>query len=140
MRQRSSSVPSLPLYIHDGFNLQKYSTYLSNRSDFVVEDHHSYFVFTPADESEPAAQHTSDVKGSVSDDLGAADWKDRDNLVIGEWSCALTAQSLSTQSNPDEARRQFCTTQMAVYTNMSAGWSFWCELYPLFSLASNQFE
>ncbi|KAF8447349.1 glycoside hydrolase [Boletus edulis BED1] len=125
MRQRSSGGPSLPLYIHDGFNLQKYSTYLSNRSDFVVEDHHSYFVFTPADESEPASQHTSDVTGLISGDLGTADSKDRENLVIGEWSCALTAQSLATQSNPDEARRQFCTTQMGAYTNMSAGWSFW---------------
>ncbi|KAF8546974.1 glycoside hydrolase [Imleria badia] len=125
MRQRSTGGPNLPLYIHDGFNLEKYSTYLAARSDFVVEDHHSYFVFTPADESEPASQHTGDVKGPISGDLGTADTKDRDNLVIGEWSCALTDQSLSTQRDPDEARRQFCTTQMGVYTNMSAGWSFW---------------
>ena len=127
MRQRSPGGPNLPLYIHDGFNIQKYATYLSNRSDFVIEDHHSYFVFTPADESEPVSQHTGDVKGPISGDLGTADSKDRENLIIGEWSCALTDQSLSTQSNPDEARRQFCTTQMGVYTNTSAGWSFWCE-------------
>lgn len=129
MRQRSTGVPNLPLYIHDGFNLQKYSTYLSERSDFVIEDHHSYFVFTPADESEPAFQHTSDVRGSISGDLGAADSKDRENLVINEWSCALTAQSLSTQRDPDEARKQFCTTQMGVYANTSGGWSFWCASY-----------
>ena len=132
MRQRSPGEPNLPLYIHDGFNLQKYSTYLSGRSDFVIEDHHSYFVFTPADDSEPASQHTSDVRGSISGDLGAADSKDRENLVIGEWSCALTAQSLSTQGNPDEARKQFCTTQMGVYTNTSGGWSFWCASYHAF--------
>lgn len=127
MRQRSSGGPSLPLYINDGFNLPKYSTYISGRPDFVVEDHHSYFVFTPADESEPASQHTSDVKGSIAGDLWAAGSKERENLVIGEWSCALTGQSLSTQSDPDEATKQFCTTQMGVYANTSAGWSFWCK-------------
>ncbi|KAG9313350.1 glycoside hydrolase superfamily [Chiua virens] len=102
MRQRSSGGVSLPIYIHDGFNLDKYSAYLSERTDFVVEDHHSYFVFTPADESEPASQHTSDY---------------RENLVINE--------CLSTQRDPNEAQKQFCTIQMGVYTNTSAGWSFW---------------
>lgn len=129
MRQKSSGEVDLPLYIHDGFNLQQYSAFLSQRSDFVVEDHHSYFVFSASDESEPASQHTSDIKGPISGDFGAADSKDRDNLVISEWSCALTTQSLSTQADPNAARKQFCTTQMNVYTNASAGWSFWCTSY-----------
>lgn len=129
MRQKSAGELDLPLYIHDGFNLQQYSAFLSQRTDFVVEDHHSYFVFSPSDESESASQHTSDIEGSISSDLGTADAKDRDNLVISEWSCALTAQSLSTQANPNEARKEFCTAQMGVYANMSAGWSFWCRFH-----------
>lgn len=130
MRQKSSGELDLPLYIHDGFNLQQYSTFLSQRTDFVVEDHHSYFVFSSGDQSEPASQHTNDLEGPISSDLGAADSKERDNLVISEWSCALTAQSMSTQADPDVARRQFCTTQMDVYANTSAGWSFWCTFLP----------
>ena len=126
MRQKSTGEIDLPLYIHDGFNLQQYSTFVSQRPDFVVEDHHSYFVFSTADQSEPASQHTSDIQGSISSDLEAAALNDRRNLVISEWSCALTDQSLASQSDPDEARKQFCTTQMDVYAGTSAGWAFWC--------------
>ncbi|KAH9857066.1 glycoside hydrolase [Lenzites betulinus] len=125
MRQVSPAAQALPLYIHDGFNLEQYSDFVANRSDFVVQDHHSYFVFTPTDAAEPASQHTKDIQGSMSDSLGAASDRQRRNLVVDEFSCALTEQSLADESDPDTARRTFCTGQMEIYQNETAGWAFW---------------
>ncbi|KAG5728300.1 putative dolichyl-phosphate-mannose--glycolipid alpha-mannosyltransferase [Termitomyces sp. T112] len=124
----SNSTLSLPLYIHDGFNLERYSQFVANRTDFVVQDHHSYFVFTPSDSSEPASQHTSDIKGPISKSFVDASLKERGNLFIGEWSCALSSDSMAHEADPDQARRDFCSGQMSVYANAAAGWSFWSYL------------
>lgn len=125
MRAVSPQAATLPLYVHDGFNLQQFSDYVSNRSDFVVQDHHSYFVFTPQDSAKPAKQHTSDIATGTNRSLSHASVHERRNLIIGEWSCALTDESLANEDDRDEARRQFCTGQMEVYTNTTAGWAFW---------------
>ncbi|KAI0093534.1 glycoside hydrolase [Irpex rosettiformis] len=125
MRAVYSNSTSFPLYLHDGFNLKRFSNYVANRSDFVVQDHHSYFVFTPHDESEPASQHTSDVENDIADSLQGVSDRQRRNLVIDEFSCALTGDSLKDEDDPDEARKEFCTGQMEVYTNTTAGWAFW---------------
>ncbi|KAF7363339.1 putative dolichyl-phosphate-mannose--glycolipid alpha-mannosyltransferase [Mycena sanguinolenta] len=118
---------NLPLYIHDGFNLQKYSDYVAQRRDFVVQDHHSYFVFTPSDDKKSASAHTQEIKTSISDSLTKAAANQRRNLIIGEWSCALTPQSLSQDSDESEedARRNFCLAQLETYSNATAGWTFW---------------
>lgn len=126
MRQISPVAAGFPLYIHDGFNLEQFSAYVGNRTDFVVEDHHSYFVFTPQDDAEPADQHTSDVEGSIADSFIAASQQERGNLVIDEFSCALTDQSLQGD-NADQARQAFCTAQVETYANTTAGWAFWGE-------------
>ncbi|KAH7915012.1 glycoside hydrolase superfamily [Hygrophoropsis aurantiaca] len=125
MRQVSPIANSFPLYIHDGFDIDRFSDFIANRTDFIVEDHHSYFVFTPSDDSEPASQHKGDVDGPIASSLLAASNKARRNLVIDEWSCALTDKSLSTQKDPARARKDFCMGQMDVYANISAGWGFW---------------
>ncbi len=127
MRAVYPNSTTFPLYLHDGFKLDRFSNYLANRTDFVVQDHHSYFVFTPQDESEPAAQHTSDVETNIADSLQAASDRLRRNLVIDEFSCALTDDSLKDEDDPEEARREFCTGQMQVYANATAGWAFWCK-------------
>ncbi|KAJ3010169.1 hypothetical protein NUW54_g2568 [Trametes sanguinea] len=125
MRQISLASETFPLYIHDGFNLAQYSDFVANRSDFVVLDHHSYFVFTPGDVAEPASEHTKDIRGSISDALAAASSSQRRNLVIDEFSCALTDQSLAGETSPDQARQDFCQGQMDIYQNLTAGWAFW---------------
>ncbi|KAJ6547445.1 glycoside hydrolase superfamily [Mycena capillaripes] len=117
---------SFPVYIHDAFNLAEFSDLIANRSDFVVQDHHSYFVFTPQDGKKPASQHTKEIKTAISDSLAKAYTNQRGNLVVGEWSCALAPNSLSGE--PDEkmaAVRDFCNVQLQVYSNTTAGWSFW---------------
>ena len=126
MRQTSPTAAAFPIYLHDAFDLQRFSDFIANRTDFVVQDHHSYFVFTPSDDEEPATEHTSDIKGAIAGSLAKASAQQRRNLVVDEWSCALTAESLLHESDPDGARRDFCTGQMTVYANDTAGWGFWC--------------
>lgn len=120
----------MPLYVHDGFDLQRFSKFVASRNDFIVEDHHSYFVFTPSDASEPGSGHTQDVKSSVSDSLTVASTRARRNLIIGEWSCALTPQSLANDPDRDATTKNFCSTQLDVYSNVTAGWAFWCMSSP----------
>jgi glucan 1,3-beta-glucosidase len=75
--------------------------------------------------AESAQSHTVDVNTTISSDLKAASLANRRNLVVDEWSCALTARSLSQESDPASAQRDFCTGQMNVYADAAAGWSFW---------------
>jgi len=49
------------------------------------------------------------------------------NMIIGEFSCALSDAALARQTNADDARRAFCTTQLATYQNITSGWHFWCK-------------
>lgn len=128
MRQVSPQAQSLPLYVHDGFDLDRFSKYIAGRTDFVVHDYHSYFVFTPQDNAKPAHVHTVDIATNTSDSLAQASAQERRNLIVGEWSCALTPDSLKKEGDEDDARKQFCTGQMEVYTNDTAGWAFWCKL------------
>ncbi|KAI0748311.1 glycoside hydrolase superfamily [Daedaleopsis nitida] len=125
MRQVGGNAASFPLYFHDGFDLKRFSDFVANRKDFVVQDHHSYFVFTASDASESATDHVGDVHGSIAHDLASASERQRRNLVVDEFSCALTDQSLSRESDPDGARWAFCEGQVDIYQNETAGWSFW---------------
>lgn len=129
LRQVSPEAAAFPFYIHDGFDLSRFADYISTRNDFVVLDHHSYFVFGDADSQKtPANQLTSSLspgQGSVSQQIIAAAAEERRNIVIDEFSCALSGDALSGSSDPIGDRRKFCTGQMESYTNATAGWSFW---------------
>ncbi|CAL1704947.1 unnamed protein product [Somion occarium] len=125
MRAVSEDAKNLPLYLHDGFNLNRFSKYVASRKDFVVQDHHSYFVFGKNDKSASASQHTSDVKSKVSGSLATTSNKQRRNLVVDEWSCALTPASSQQENNQAQAQKKFCSTQLATYSGTAAGWSFW---------------
>lgn len=129
MRQMSPAAASFPLYVHDGFDLELFSEYIASRPDFVVQDHHSYFVFTSSDDAEPASQHTDDIKGPISSSLANCSTQERRNLVVDEWSCALTDQSMANAADQNSTRQNFCTGQMQVYANDTAGWSFWCMCF-----------
>lgn len=126
----------LPLYIHDAFDLGRYAGYIAGRSDFVVEDHHSYFVYTDEDANTPAWLHAQHVLGPVRLGLEKESTVARRNLIIGEWSCALTAASLANAEDPANSRWWFCSNEESVYRNVSAGWHFWsyrtedCDVNP----------
>lgn len=142
MRQVFPQASTFPLYLHDGFDLQRFSTYVSARHDFVVQDHHSYFVFTTEDDEESASNHTSDIEGGLADSLRAASDAQRRNLVVDEFSCALSDDSLKNETDPEQARRDFCTGQLDVYANTTAGWSFWgmdCALSTFLTVSQSLF-
>ncbi|EPQ58194.1 glycoside hydrolase [Gloeophyllum trabeum ATCC 11539] len=128
IRNVSSAAEALPLYIHDGFDLTRFSRYVGNRSDFVVQDHHSYFVYTSADENETASDHATDVRSTVLNDLDYASRTGHRNLVVDEWSCALAPQSLAEESDKGGAQQRFCTDQSIAYSSAVAGWGFWGEI------------
>lgn len=125
MRAAGPGAESMPLYLHDGFDLDRFSKFVSPRKDFVVQDHHSYFVFTPSDHQQSASQHTDNVQGGVSTSLNTVADQLRRNLIVGEWSCSLTSESLNNEKDPNQAQRTFCEAQMNVYSNTTAGWAFW---------------
>jgi glucan 1,3-beta-glucosidase len=134
MRMTTPAAKDMPIYVHDGFDLEGFSSFVANRTDFVVQDHHSYFVFSASDKKESGTQHTADVQSSVSQALAAVSEKQHRNLVVDEWSCALTPESVASEGNVDQVRKDFCAEQMKVYSNATAGWSFWGTLFAFLSL------
>ncbi|KAH8833859.1 glycoside hydrolase [Flagelloscypha sp. PMI_526] len=113
----------MPLYVHNGFDYNRFRPFMVSRKDFVVEDHHSYFVFGASDSGKPASEHTQNINTTISHQLVSG--LSGINAIVGEWSCALTPQSLSMEVNPEESRRQFCLAQLTLYDNTTAGWHFW---------------
>ncbi|KAF8911177.1 glycoside hydrolase family 5 protein [Gymnopilus junonius] len=135
IRYTSSLAGRLPLYLHDGFDVTRFSKFVAARTDFIVQDHHSYFVFTPSDKAESGSQHLVDVNSTIAESLLQTAAAQRRNLVVDEWSCALTPESLQKDDNADAVQKQFGAEQMRVYSNATAGWAFWCKvLSPLFAM------
>ncbi|KAF8652708.1 hypothetical protein AX16_004212 [Volvariella volvacea WC 439] len=135
MRQSSPSAANFPLYIHDAFQLNSLDVVIPSRAAFLVQDHHAYFAYTKDDSSMSASEHTQDIRVGVKNSLQQI--FERRNFVVGEWSCALTNESLSKGSpDVDQARKEFCEAQSSAYSDTSNGWLFWsytmedCEQHP----------
>lgn len=131
LRQLSPEAASFPFYIHDGFDLQRFSDWNAARNDFVVVDHHQYFVFgDEASRDIPINDLTTSLTqgdNSVYDQLSSASDATRRNVIVGEWSCALTPEATAQSSDPQEEQRRYCTGQLETYINSTAGWAFWCK-------------
>ncbi|KAL9935520.1 hypothetical protein V8E36_005868 [Tilletia maclaganii] len=125
MRNASSYAATVPLYFHDAFKLEKGARFVANRTDFVVQDHHSYYVYTPMDIGMSAKAHIKKINGQISDWMSGQSDVARRNLIVGEWSCALADISKSQSSQPEADQRTFCEAQRDVYSSVSAGWTFW---------------
>ena len=67
------------------------------------------------------------LAGSVGSALMATGMGLNGNLIIGEWSCALSEDSLRLEENPIASRRQFCEVQEKTYRDVGAGAAFWSE-------------
>ncbi|WVW86282.1 hypothetical protein I302_108324 [Kwoniella bestiolae CBS 10118] len=129
LRQVSPEASVFPFYLNDAFDMSRFADYISTRKDFVVLDHHSYFVFGDANsQATPANQLTASLtpgQGGLSQQIIGASNEGRRNIVIDEFSCALSGQALSNSQDQQGDRRAFCTGQMESYTNATAGYSFW---------------
>ena len=117
--------PTMPLYFHDAFNLNKGAAFVAGRSDFVVQDHHSYYVYTSADTSLSAKGHIKAINGGIKTWMEQQSDIARRNVIVGEWSCALAPSSLSKSSDKTGDQTNFCTDQEEVYREAEAGWTFW---------------
>ncbi|PWN48295.1 glycoside hydrolase [Violaceomyces palustris] len=135
IRSINKYTATVPLYFHDAFNLKKGAQFVANRSDFVVQDHHSYYVYTPDDIATSAQGHVSQIKGTILNEMNAQSSVARRNLIVGEWSCALSSLSLAQSSNPTKDQTDFCTSQAQVWQESTAGFSFWS--YKMLNCNSN---
>ncbi|EPQ28427.1 uncharacterized protein PFL1_04253 [Pseudozyma flocculosa PF-1] len=129
MRKSSPYAATVPLYFHDAFVLNKGANFVSKRPDFVVSDHHSYYVYTDSDQGTSAQGHISQLDGEITGEFEAASAKARRNLIVGEWSCALADSSLKgiKGADRDAAQRDFCEAQRNVWETTTAGWTFWSK-------------
>lgn len=125
MRKVNKQAENLPLYFHDAFKPEKGAKFAGKRSDFVVQDTHSYFVFTESDRSTTAKKHTSKIQNSYQSSLEKLSKTARGNFVIGEWSCALNPQSLSNSKDKDKSTAEFCQAQVESYGKAATGYFFW---------------
>ena len=89
------------------------------------------FVFTPQDNSESASSHITDLSlsGSVGSALMNAGMGLNGNFIIGEWSCALSDDSLSVEEDPISSRKLFCDVQEQTYRDVSSGSTFWSKQF-----------
>lgn len=126
MRAVSSS---MPLYLHDGFQLNNMVTYVTKNLDKyqpIIVDDHAYFVFTSSQQSTPITSITSQIKSSTKSQLSTANGNLNGNLVIGEMGCANADGQ--TVSDMDTALKAYCEAQVDVYSEVTAGWIFWAAL------------
>ncbi len=125
MRAASTYANTLPLYFHDAFSMVDGSNFVASRNDFVVTDHHAYYVYNAYDQSISAAQHVSRINGPIEANYYAKSAIARRNMIVGEWSCALAPSSLAQSSNPVQDQTNFCESEAKVWSATSAGWHFW---------------
>lgn len=125
MRAASPAAATVPLYFHDAFVLEKGAAFVSKRSDFVVSDHHAYYVYTPSDQALSAQGHISKLDGSIFKQFGKQSSVARRNLIVGEWSCALAWSSIQNSKNPVADQTEFCQTQQDIWQTTGSGWTFW---------------
>lgn len=116
---------NMPLYFHDAFSPEQGAKFAGKRDDFVVQDTHSYFVYTQQDKDMDAKSHTSQIKKQVLGALKHQSGKARGKMVVGEWSCALNSKSLSNAHNKHKATSSFCQAQTNTYRKATAGVMFW---------------
>lgn len=125
IRSINSYTKNLPLYFHDAFNMAKGAQFTATRSDFVVQDYHSYFVYTSSDTSMSANAHTKAISGSLLQTFTKNSATGRRNMIVGEWSCALNPGSLTSSSDKDTDQRNYCLAQQETYGNATAGYHYW---------------
>ncbi|EJC98279.1 glycoside hydrolase [Fomitiporia mediterranea MF3/22] len=121
--------PTLPLYIHDAWDTDKYAAFAGARaeSDFVVVDHHLYRCFTSSDQALSGDEHANVLRTHMDGELAARASACRGNIVIAEFSAALNPASLRSDEagEQDRQRRVFARAELGIFERHCAGWYFW---------------
>lgn len=124
----ASSNASLPVYIGDAWNVEKYSEFIAKHQDqfdFCVLDTHQYFCHMPADHAKTAEQHTKHLQTGLKDKLISASRRIRGSLVVGEWAVVLNNKSIPQGRHDGDVMREFGQAQLAVYDQACAGQFYW---------------
>lgn len=137
IREIGSVDESIPIYISDGWDLNRTLQWTNNRQAFkirpsnpIVIDTHRYYTFSDADR----AQAPQQIISRIPHELAELDGKEGDlskrgeaQIVIGEWSCVLDGQTWSRVS-PDEKDglvSQFGQAQSQRWQQRAGGSYFW---------------
>ena len=99
-------------------------------------------LLRPSDPDAPVTKAADNLGAGISAALLEASVIARRNMIIGEFSCALSNDSLAQADEPVAARKEFCTAQVEAYANVTSGWHFWswtaerCEKDPAWCMQS----
>lgn len=117
-----------PIFIDDARDPNWYSQFVGKRDDFVVMDRHIYRCFTPHDEKLSGEQQAANIRGPTQDELKKLHVNAHGNIIIGEWSAALSPKGMPHGANAgeqDRQRRVFVKAQREVFNENCAGQFFW---------------
>jgi len=131
LSDRAEGGPSpndFPIFIDSAWDPNWYSQIVGKRDDFVVMDHHLYRCFTDQDKRLSGERQAADIRGRTKDELKKHHTNAHGNLIIGEWSAALSPEGMPHGANAgeqDRQRRVFVQAQRDVYNENCAGHFFW---------------
>lgn len=124
IREIGGTTADFPLYVSDSFAPRRAADLVAGRKDFTVQDTHKYYAFTNNDQS--AKEITNDVKTSARKTMVDITDTVEDRYIIGEWSCALSPSSTSSdQDTKVQELSDFCTAEIDTYRNVTSGMFFW---------------
>jgi len=126
--ERGPPPDDFPIFIDSAWDPNWYSQIVGKRDDFVVMDHHLYRCFTDQDKRLSGEQQAADIRGRTKDELKKYHANAHGNLIIGEWSAALSPEGMPHGANAgeqDRQRRVFVQAQREVYNENCAGHFFW---------------
>lgn len=117
-----------PIFIDDARDPNWYSQIVGKRDDFVVVDRHVYRCFTAHDKQLTGEQQAADIRGHARDELKKHHVNAHGNIIIGEWSAALSPEGMppgADAGEQDRQRRIFVQAQREVFNDNCAGQFFW---------------
>jgi aryl-phospho-beta-D-glucosidase BglC (GH1 family) len=137
IREIGSVDESIPIYISDGWDLNRALGWANKRHAFrqqypnpIVIDTHRYYTFSDADR----AQAPQQIISRIPQELAELDGKDGDlsqrgeaQLIVGEWSCVLDGQTWSrvSEGERDGLIAQFGRAQSQRWQQRAGGSYFW---------------
>lgn len=127
---------SIPIYVSDGWNLNKALEWAGKRHAFksprnpVVVDTHRYYTFSEEDRSQTPQQIIARIGGELGEvaaKRGSLTDRGEAQLVVGEWSCVLDGRTWG-RVRPEERDglvRQFGHVQSQQWQQVAGGSYFW---------------
>jgi hypothetical protein len=128
--------PTIPVYISDGWNLEKAVNWTLSRNLAyndkpaapVVIDTHYYWAFTDQDKQKTPQKVTKEVATKLSEldgKEGSVLERGAIQIIVGEYSCVLVNEAWAKCSSKEECVKNFGRAQSKRYQERSGGSFFW---------------